>query len=344
MTVKSSFGNYEIRFSRLAPALATLPSRCFIITDQNVRNALGDHLPGSAHIHAIEPGEQSKSIAAYEDCLLWLARSGARRDDTVVAFGGGVVGDLAAFVAATYMRGVGLIQTPTSLLAQVDSSVGGKAGIDLPEGKNLVGVFFAPSLVIVCPDALATLPEREFRCGAAEVLKYGFILDPVLANELAEQPLTSHSDHLERIIRRCIELKARVVEQDEFEKTGLRAILNFGHTVGHAIESVTQYGVFTHGEAISIGMVAEAYLGEELGITQSGTSAHVRQILEAHGLTTALPQDIETGALVSAMRLDKKAGAEGLAFSLLHALGECKLYRGIKEADAAAALEAFRKR
>jgi 3-dehydroquinate synthase len=251
----------------------------------------------------------------------------------VIAFGGGVIGDLAGFAAASYMRGVPLIQVPTTLLSQVDSSVGGKVGIDLPEGKNLAGAFYPPAVVHICREVLDTLSERQMRNGMAEVWKYGFIMDPKLLPQLPPK-----ADALQEVIRRCTELKAQIVEDDEYETRGSRAILNFGHTVGHAIEQVTGYGPVLHGEAISIGMVIESHLGERLGITKAGTTEQISTHLSDYGLPTKMAPALDIDQLVHAMRRDKKAEAGSLAFSLLTKIGECKLIKGVPEGEVRAAL------
>lgn len=334
MEVKSSTGSYSIEFSPLAAIATTLQPNSFVITDRNVWThwgaALG-HLPSLI----LEPGEQSKNLASAENCCSWLAGQGAVRSSTVVAFGGGVVGDLAGFVAATYMRGVQLIQVPTTLLAMVDSSVGGKVGVDLPEGKNLVGAFYPPESVLIPVETLGTLPPREFTNGMAEVCKYGAIMDSELFVELSSGV---RPDQMKNLIQTCISHKAGVVEEDEFETTGRRAILNFGHTVGHALEKVTGYKDLLHGEAISIGMVVESRLGEMIGRTKPGTTEQLRACLESNGLPTELPP-VEEQELVAAMKLDKKALPGQMSFSLLTHIGGCKLCTGVPEEAVLAALK-----
>ena len=324
MRIRHSGGAYDVSTTTLDRALADLPADCRILTDANV--AAFAPLPETVPALVLPPGEGTKSLATFGDALGWLARTGASRRTTVVALGGGVVGDLAGFVAAAYMRGVPLLQIPTTLLAMVDSSVGGKVAIDLPEGKNLAGAFWAPVEVRIPLDALDRLPERQRTNGMAEVLKYGFIMDA----PLLDAPLD---------VMRCVALKARIVEEDEHETTGRRAILNFGHTVGHAIERLTGYGPVLHGEAIAIGMAVEAELGERIGATEAGTAAEVRRVLRAHGLPTthATLQDAEP--MVAAMRGDKKASGGQLAFSLLARVGECKLVESVPEDDVRRALE-----
>lgn len=318
MTVRHSGGAYEVVETTLAAALVELPTDARIVTDANV--AAVAPLPEGVPVLVLPPGEATKSLAHFGDALGWLACSGASRRTTLVALGGGVVGDLAGFVAAAYMRGVPLLQIPTTLLAMVDSSVGGKVGIDLLEGKNLAGAFWPPIEVRLPLDALATLPPRQRTNGMAEVLKYGFIMDA----PLLEAPLD---------IMRCVAHKARIVEEDEHETTGRRAILNFGHTVGHAIERLTGYGPVLHGEAIAVGMVVEATLGERLGVTAPGTAERVRAVLAAHGLPTAHETTRDADAMLAAMRGDKKAVGGRLAFSLLTHVGECKLVSDVPEDD-----------
>jgi 3-dehydroquinate synthase len=219
------------------------------------------------------------------------------------------------------------------LLAQVDSSVGGKVGIDLPEGKNLVGAFYPPRKVYVCAETLGTLPERDYRNGMAEVWKYGFILDGALVNDLRR----GGYDRGE-MVRKCVGLKRNVVEADEFETLGERAKLNFGHTVGHAIEKLTGYSEVLHGEAISIGMVVEAAIGEAIGLTAKGTRAEVEECLHSAGLPTTSVVLRDVDMLIDAMRMDKKASPGSLAFSLLRRIGSCKLVEDVSESEVRAVL------
>lgn len=329
MTVAHRHGSYEVEFRSVADALDSVEG-ALVITDENVFRHWGHCLAGARHT-TIAPGETSKSVATYGRLLEWLADQGARRSDTVVAFGGGVVGDVAGFAAATYMRGIKLVQVATSLLAMVDSSVGGKVGIDLPQGKNLAGAFYPPQRVCLCLEALSTLPVREFNNGAAEVWKYAAIFDEDLLRTLEKRPLGPGDERLTEIVMRCVDLKRQVVEQDELETSGLRAVLNFGHTVGHAIERATGYGPVLHGEAISAGMVSEARIGEKLGMTPKGAAARLAEGLAAQGLPVKLPQ-VAPATLVEAMRLDKKASRDGLAFALLTGYGSCKLVSNVPEA------------
>ena len=246
------------------------------------------------------------------------------RTSFVVAVGGGVVGDLAGFAAASYLRGVAYVQVPTTLLAMVDSSVGGKTGINLGAGKNLVGAFHQPQAVYVVPDLLATLPAREFAAGMAEVLKYGLLGDVGLWRELAASPLVPGDARVAEVVRRCCAAKAQVVAADEFEtaKEGGRALLNLGHTFGHAVEQVTGYGAYLHGEAVAVGLVAATRLSVARGVLPVAAIGEVEAGVAAHGLPVRLREPLEIEALMAAMARDKKARAGRLRFVLLRALGE----------------------
>jgi 3-dehydroquinate synthase len=330
MTIRHTNGTYEVVPTTLRDALSDLPTDCVIVTDANVASVAT--LPSGVPTLVLPAGEATKSLETFGSALGWLAQNGASRRTTVVALGGGVIGDLAGFVAAAYMRGVPCLQIPTTLLAMVDSSVGGKVAVDLSEGKNLAGAFWPPSEVRIPFDALSTLPERQRINGMAEVLKYGFIMDA----PLLERPLHD----LRATVLRCVALKAQVVEEDEHETNGRRAILNFGHTVGHAIERLTGYGPILHGEAIAVGMAVEALLGERLGVTPQGTTDSVRETLAEYGLPTAHPVVREVAPMLAAMRGDKKAVGGRLAFSLLTGIGDCKLVAGVPELEVRHVLEA----
>lgn len=260
------------------------------------------------HPITFRPGEASKTWSTAGRLLRGLASGGMARDGLVVSLGGGVAGDLAGFVAAAYARGVDFVQLPTTLLAQVDSSVGGKTGVNLPEGKNLVGAFHQPRLVLCDPLPLATLPRRELRCGLAEALKHGFIADPDYlerVESLAERALAADPEALVEIVAGSCEIKARVVAADERE-CGIRATLNFGHTIGHAIEKVGGYRRLRHGEAVAVGMVGAALLGERVGTCSSDLAERVRRAVGHVGLPTASP-GLDPESLLQAISLDKKA-------------------------------------
>ena len=327
MTVKHRLGSYEIVFRDLANALAS-EDNAYFITDKNVFQHWGQ-LAGQKPCLVVEPGECSKSLAVYDRCLNWLADEKAARSSTLIALGGGVVGDLAGFVAATYMRGIRLVQAPTSLLAMVDSSVGGKVGIDLEQGKNLVGAFYPPARVVLDLNTLSTLPAGEFTNGTAEIWKYAAIADWQLFQSLEAAPLEPDDNRLAEIVIHCVDLKRQVVEADELETTGKRAVLNFGHTVGHAIERRSGYRI-RHGEAVSIGMVVEACIGERLGLTPAGLRERLQAGLAAQGLPTQ-PEPSDPATLVESMRLDKKGSNGRLAFALLDDFGSCKLVHDVPE-------------
>lgn len=270
----------------------------------------------------VPPGERSKDLDMVKGILSSLVRHKVPRTATIVGAGGGVVGDLAGFVAATYLRGINFVQVPTTLLAMVDSSVGGKTGVNLPEGKNLVGAFHQPKLVVADLDTLKTLPAREFSAGMAEVIKYGAIKDKALFDRVATGVKPDDSD-LDEIVEKCVAIKARIVEQDEFETKGLRALLNFGHTIGHAIEKAGEYKTYLHGEAISLGMRAAAWLS----VWHSGLSeAEARRIeaaLTVNGLPVTLKPEIDRAVILSALGNDKKVAADGRnRWVLLKKIGE----------------------
>jgi 3-dehydroquinate synthase len=317
------------RTVRIDDIATTLPPGTIIISDGNVWEKWS-HLFAEFQAMTVPPGEASKSWSQAGILLEELIGRGLKRDGSLAAVGGGVVGDLAGFVAAVYMRGVRLYQVPTSLLAMVDSAIGGKVGVDLPQGKNLAGAFHFPEATLVCPEFLETLPHREWLCGSAEVWKYGAIMDEGLFEDLVANPISGRRQGLDQVIRKCAEHKARVVEEDPFEKTGLRAILNFGHTLGHAVENLC-YESMSHGECVAIGMAWEASLGEALGVTAPGTHRRLEEGLRVQGLPTSIPRGLDPEVLLKTMGNDKKAGSHGLAFSLLTRIGECKLVKGVEK-------------
>ncbi|HEY2155668.1 MAG TPA: 3-dehydroquinate synthase [Isosphaeraceae bacterium] len=308
--------------------------RALIVTDANVEPSAGPYREGlesvgiAGELVVLPPGEATKSFASAQ--ALWdrLVAMKADRHACVVAVGGGVIGDLAGFAAATYARGVPLLMVPTTLLAQVDSSVGGKVGINHPGAKNIIGAFHQPVGVWIDTASLQTLPLRELRCGLAEVIKYGVILDADFFAEVeanADAILASEPSILRRIIAHSCRLKADVVAKDEREETGLRAVLNFGHTVGHAIEAVAGYGgAFQHGEAVAVGMVAEARVAERLGWIDERLTSRLVALLERLGLPTSAP-GLDADALVDAMGRDKKNRGGRIRFVLPRRLGHVEL-------------------
>ncbi len=294
-------------------------------------------------LHTVPPGEESKSLEQTVGLCRALVRARLDRGSALIALGGGVIGDLAGFVAATLYRGIPFVNLPTTLLAQVDSSVGGKTGVNLPEGKNLVGAFHQPHLVVADVLALRTLPEREFRSGLAEVVKHGMIADPALFQRLEEEAdriLARDPGTLQEIVARSCVIKASVVERDERE-SGLRGMLNFGHTVGHAIEAAMGYGAITHGEAVAHGMVVAAALSVRRGLCPEKDARRLRELLERFGLLGTLPPSPES--LEKYMVSDKKARDGVLQFVLTRGVGSVtfapvldreELRRGLREVRA----------
>ena len=277
----------------------------------------------------IPEGEQHKNLAWLALIYDRLVEAQIERSSPVIAVGGGVVGDLAGFAAATVLRGVPFIQVPTTLLAQVDAAIGGKTGINHVAGKNLIGAFAQPRFVLADVETLRTLPRREFTAGLAEVVKYGVILDPALFALLEDQlPAVQRLDRelLVRIVRNCCTLKALVVGEDETE-SGYRAVLNFGHTVAHALESLTEYKQYLHGEAVAIGMVAAARVSRRLGFCGDQDYQRIRTLLERCGLPTEMPKDLCGAPLALAMRTDKKARGGAITFVCLEAIGKTRFER-----------------
>ncbi len=297
------------------------------MTDENVRAAAAKLFAGPLHglpVIAVPAGEPSKSIAIFGRVCEFLAAEKIDRAGTVIAVGGGVVGDLAGFAAAAYLRGIDFWQVPTTLLAMVDSAVGGKTGINLAAGKNLAGAFHQPRVVFCDMAMLATLPPREFAAGMAEVIKTGLLADAALFEQLAAGPPLSTTDvRLADIVRRCCAIKADVVQADEHETapSGGRALLNLGHTFAHAIEAVAGYGTYLHGEAVAIGLVAAARLSEKLGLIDLGAVGRVHDIVAANGLPVRLRTPLPAADLLDAMQRDKKVRQGRLRFVVLEAMG-----------------------
>ena len=293
-----------------------------VISDENVWHYYGAQLTASltaANLPfescILPPGEQTKSVENLARLYSRFAQMRLGRSSLILAFGGGVIGDLTGFAAATYMRGIRYIQIPTTLLAQVDSSVGGKTAVNIPEGKNLAGAFYQPSAVYIDPLTLQTLDPREYRSGMAEVIKYGAIASSSLFQRLS-QPLSLPD--LENIIARCCSVKAGIVARDEREK-GERMLLNFGHTYGHAIEKISQFGC-RHGEAVATGMALAARLGESRGHTAPGSAARLEQVLHAQGLQSTC--DYAPEDLLPLIRVDKKGVKDGVQFVFLAEIGK----------------------
>lgn len=272
----------------------------------------------------LESGEQTKSLGQFGRVLDFLAAERLDRGGVLWVLGGGVIGDLGGFAASSYLRGIAYFQVPTTLLAMVDSSVGGKTGINLAAGKNLAGAFHHPQAVFIARECLRTLPAREFAAGMAEVIKYGLLGDAALFARLESETLTAASAGLLGVIRRCCEMKAAIVQADERETAaeGGRALLNLGHTFGHAIEQVTQYRGYLHGEAVAVGLAAAARLSHRLGLLAAADVGRVERVLAAHGLPTALRAPLPADALLAAMQRDKKVRAGQLRFVVLNRVGE----------------------
>jgi len=323
-------------------------SQAVIFTDENVQEphavAVAKSLVGESievSIVAIAAGEKSKAVDVAAKLWEGMLELAADRKTVVVAVGGGVIGDLAGFIAATFARGLRFLQVPTTLLAQVDSSVGGKVGINLSQAKNMVGAFLQPLGVLIDTATLDTLPKREYLSGLSEVIKYGVILDAEffagleasVAKLVARDPQT-----LIRVIARCCRLKADVVEKDEREETGLRAVLNYGHTFAHAFEALTGYGELLHGEAVSIGMMCAARLAERLGRVDAAFVARQGALIETLGLPLTVPK-LDHEKILATMMHDKKVEHGKLRFILPTRIGHVELVGGIEPGDVKAAIE-----
>ncbi len=300
------------------------------VLEKKIRSGIPARLAPSVHL--FDDAESEKNLQSVEGLAQSLVAASADRHALIVAIGGGVVGDVGGFVAASYLRGVALVHVPTTLVAQVDSALGGKTGVNLPEGKNLVGAFYPPRLVLADPELLATLPEREFRGGLAEVIKYGVIADARLFAFLEKQMdaiLRRDQLALEHVIQRSIAIKARVVSRDEKE-SGLREILNFGHTFGHALESVTRYRHFQHGEAVAWGMMCAGLLGHEVAGTPADEVSRIVALVRRMGPLPPWP-DVKPKEIIEAMRTDKKARGGKMRFVLTKKLGQARTVEGVAE-------------
>jgi len=334
LTVNLGHRSYPIHFGadlteQVAASVAGLRSagrRVAFVTDEHVAAAQAvalSRMAGDTPVFTVPAGEAAKSTGELARAWDFLAAEKLDRGGVVFAFGGGVIGDLAGFAAASYLRGIYCQQIPTTLLAMVDSSVGGKTGINIGAGKNLVGAFHQPQAVYVSTALLATLPPREFAAGLAEVIKYGLLGDAELYAQLAKTPLRPGAPELAAVVRRCCEAKARIVEADEFEtaSSGGRALLNLGHTFAHAIERVAGYGSYLHGEAVAVGLAAAARLSAQLGLVDAATVAGIDATVTAHDLPIRLRQPLPVADLMAAMARDKKVRAGQLRFVVLEAVG-----------------------
>jgi 3-dehydroquinate synthase len=309
--------------------------RVWRATGKQIRKHIGPNggPNGANRLHLFDDAETKKTMRSVESICRALVRTGADRRALLVAVGGGVVGDVAGFVAASYLRGVQVVHIPTTLVAQVDSAIGGKTGVNLPEGKNLVGAFYPPALVIADPDLLRTLPDREYRSALAEVIKYGVISDVDVFSFLErefERVLKRDAEAVERIMAACVKIKAHVVSRDEREG-GLREILNYGHTFAHALETATRYRRFRHGEAVAWGMVAAALLGREAAITPTEDAARIIALVRRMGRITPWPSNVAAAKLIALMRADKKARGGKIRFVLAPYIGKVRTYDNIPE-------------
>jgi shikimate kinase/3-dehydroquinate synthase len=317
-----------------------LTSTAYVISDSNVFYTHGRKVQMSleaadipVHTFVVPAGETSKSVETLEACYKWLAEQRAERGHFIVAVGGGVIGDLAGFTAATFNRGLPVVQVPTSLAAMVDASIGGKTAINLSVGKNLVGAFHQPRMVLADVDALASLPERERSAGWSEAVKHGLILDADLFQTFEdnaeaimrlEQPLASE------VVRRSMAVKADVVTRDERETLGLRILLNYGHTIGHGLETATEYGTLLHGEAVAIGMAAAVRISRGMGLIGDDVVARQDKVLQRYGLPTRLP-GVDRDAVRRAMSVDKKTTAGTIRWVLLEGIGKAVTRNDVPE-------------
>ncbi len=339
LTVNTS-GSYQIiiehgcmdRIGTRAGKLFKPGAKAVVISDSNVLPLYGKRMLDSlkaagfsASMLSFPAGEESKRLSCIEKMYAECAVQKLTRSDFIVALGGGVTGDMAGFAAATYLRGISFIQIPTSLLAQIDSSVGGKTGVDLPQGKNLVGAFHQPALVLIDPDTLSTLPPRYFSDGMAEAIKYGCIKSRELFDMIVREDV---SKNIEELIYRCVDIKRELVERDEFD-TGERMLLNFGHTFGHALEKLYDFKKLSHGEAVGIGMVMMARCGENAGITKAGTANEIIAALKKYNLP--VKDEMPINRILEATALDKKSSGSMISLIMLKEIGESfvdQVYRG----------------
>ena len=354
-TVRTSQGDYRVVVSRgaiegIGPEMrqAGVGGRAFLIADYSmfpllVRRAHEALERGGFETHALilELGEAAKTIETATKIYEWLAEQRAERFDCLVSMGGGVTTDLVGFVAGTWLRGVPVVHVPTSLAAMVDASIGGKAAVNLPVGKNLVGAFKQPRLVVHDIDFLDTLPRRELAAGWAEAIKQALILDDDLVDTFeanAEDLTALSSDLVEPVIRRSVEIKAEIVSADEFETGNDRVLLNYGHTIGHAIEALTEYGTYLHGEAVSIGMMVAAGISQRVGLISDELVDRQRALLERFELPVTL-SDVDADTLIQATASDKKVRAGKIRWVLLRGAGRSTTSRDVSNRTVRAALE-----
>lgn len=313
----SAMGEYDVRVGQIG----NLPYGNIIVTDENVAKHHLDKINIEKPI-IIPAGEEHKNLETVSRLWKSFLENGLDRKSAIVALGGGVVGDLAGFAASTYMRGIDWIAVPTTLLAMVDASIGGKTGFDLPEGKNLIGSFHPPKLVLADPSLLLTLSDRDLRSGMAEVVKHGIIADPELF-ALCSNGMDWVRNNLEDVVKRAMAVKINIIEEDPYEK-GIRAALNLGHTVGHAVELVSGFRL-SHGESVAIGMVAEARYAVRVGVAGRGSDEAIESTLSILGLPTRIPAELPREEIIRAMRVDKKKNAKSIRFALPIDVGKVEL-------------------
>jgi len=320
----SAMGEYDSIVGQVS-SLTNFPMQNpIIVTDENVAKFHLEKIQAALNAKSIivPAGEAHKNLETISQFWHGFVEAGLDRNSTVIALGGGVVGDMAGFAASTYMRGINWIAVPTTLLSMVDASLGGKTGFDLPQGKNLVGAFYPPKLVLADPSLLLTLPERELRSGMAEVVKHGIISDPELF-AMCNRGMDWVKANLEEVVKRAMAVKIKVIEDDPYEK-GFRAALNLGHTVGHAVELVSKFEL-RHGEAIAIGMAVEAAYSARVGLATSGVVRAVQDSLSALNLPIAIPKEMPREEIIRAMRVDKKKNAKVIRFALPVEIGRVEL-------------------
>ncbi len=351
LTVRAASASYPVEIApnlaeRVAASLTALalPRRRFVVASTTVWRLHGERFHGITNEEPIllPDGERFKHVGSVSRVYDALVRAQADRASTIVAIGGGVLGDVAGFAAATFLRGVPYVQVPTTLLAQVDSAIGGKVGVNHPMGKNLIGAFHQPSAVIVDPSLLATLPRREFRAGLYEVVKYGLIASPALFDRISRTLAALFARDqaaLVPVIGECCSIKAAVVERDERE-SGPRRVLNLGHTVGHALEAVTKYRRFRHGEAVAFGLLAAAELSVSRGVMPSGDREKLAAMITKMGPLPAIA-DLEAAQVVEAAGRDKKVVAGTLHFVLPGPIGSTEIVTDVTSAELTRALTAI---
>lgn len=323
--------------------------RCAIVTDSTVGPLYGEAVCASLraagftpHLITVPAGEPSKSFAALETVTRSMIAAGLDRKAVLVALGGGVIGDLAGFAASVFFRGIPYIQIPTTIVSVVDSSIGGKTGINTPEGKNLVGTFHQPRRVLIDPLTLGSLPTREYNEGFAEIIKHAAIRDSAMLPDIARASVSERHDGIAPLIARNVAIKAAIVSEDEFETKGLRALLNFGHTIGHAIEASAGYGELLHGEAISLGIRAALYLSEKQAGLSSGDSNALLTLLAAFRLPLLLPENIPTAQIMEKLGRDKKFDQGAIRFVLLRGIGDAFVSDEVTRRDIVEAVETLR--